>query len=107
MSKTTKQDARGDCYSANGSKLLQMDKPEGWALVHAIISSNGVRMGHCWLDYGGEVFDYSNGMEMRSTVEVWYHHYRVEKTWRYTNFEYLALSDKHRGPFEPELLALR
>ncbi len=61
----------GDCYQANGNHILQQSfagKGKGLVLVHgvALLQSDGQPFGHCWLEQGNTVYDYSNGWFERS-----------------------------------------
>ena len=67
----------GDCYEANGRHLLNqgfVDKAGGHVLVHgvAILSTDGKPFGHCWIEKGNTVYDYSNGKNIKIPKKVFY-----------------------------------
>ena len=51
----------GDCHQANGSKMLSLGS--GFVLIHgiALLASDGKPFGHCWIEKGSQVYDFSNG----------------------------------------------
>lgn len=55
----------GDCYEANGSYMLNQSMFDGsdYLLCHgiAILTTDGKPFGHCWLEKGNMVLDFSNG----------------------------------------------
>ena len=67
----------GDCYEANGRHLLNqgfVDKAGGHVLVHgvAILSTDGKPFGHCWIEKGSTVYDFSNGKNVKINKNVYY-----------------------------------
>ena len=67
----------GDCYQANGSYLLNQSytgKSGGMILVHgvAILTSDGKPFGHCWIEKGNTVYDFSNGKNLKGSKKVYY-----------------------------------
>ena len=55
----------GDCYSANGRWMIGKDN--SYRLVHgvAILPRDGKPFGHCWIEKGNQVLDYSNGKKIK------------------------------------------
>ena len=55
----------GDCYEANGRWMIGKD--DSYRLVHgvAILPRDGKPFGHCWIERGSQVMDYSNGKDIK------------------------------------------
>ena len=53
--------ASGNCYSANGRLMFRKD--DSWILCHGvgILQTDGKPFGHCWIEKGSQVYDFSNG----------------------------------------------
>ena len=67
----------GDCYQANGSQILNQNfvgKGKKLILVHgiALLQTDGEPFGHCWLEDGSKVYDYSNGKNLEIPKKVYY-----------------------------------
>ena len=52
---------RGNCYEANARKMLLGDGYQDCVLVHAVVRNalDGEPMGHCWLERGDAIYDFS------------------------------------------------
>ena len=57
--------ANGDCYAANGREIIGED--ESARLVHGvgILQTDGKPFGHCWIEDGNTVLDFSNGKNIK------------------------------------------
>jgi len=102
---------KGDCYDANGRYIIDQKiggKPQGLKLVHgvAILQTDGKPFGHCWLEKGNEVWDFSNGKNIRLPKELYYALGRIPvhgyKLYKYTADEVAKFIVKtgHWGPWE-------
>lgn len=68
---------KGDCYDANGRFMLDMKflgRHKNMKLVHgvAILQTDGKPFGHCWLEEGGTVYDFSNGKHLEVPKQLYY-----------------------------------
>jgi hypothetical protein len=64
----------GDCYQANCNHILYTDSNKKYLLCHgvAILQTDGKPFGHCWLEVGDKVEDYSNGNEFSISKDLYY-----------------------------------
>ena len=65
----------GDCYEVNGRYFMDnMWKDKDLRLVHgnAILLTDGKPFGHCWLEKGDKVLDFSNGFKVIINKEKYY-----------------------------------
>ena len=62
----------GDCYSANGRQIIDMD--DSARLVHGvgILPRDGKPFGHCWVEYKGICIDKSNGKNFKIPKKKYY-----------------------------------
>tara|TARA_Y100001963_G_C6576562_1_gene351371 strand:+ start:195 stop:521 length:327 start_codon:yes stop_codon:yes gene_type:complete len=101
----------GDCYQANGRHILNQSfvkKGKGLVLVHgvALLSSDGKPFGHCWLEKGNTVLDFSNGKNIKLHKSVYYNLGGIPvkgfKTYKYKLDEVRkkVLQTGHWGPWE-------
>ena len=62
----------GDCYEANGRWMIGKD--DSYRLVHgvAILPRDGKPFGHCWIEKGSQVMDYSNGKDIKISKKKYY-----------------------------------
>ena len=84
---------KGDCYVANGRLALDTARGLGplgeykdeVVLVHgvALNSRDFQVMGHCWVEIGSTVYDYSNGRQIKKS-KLFY--YNIRKKPRTTNY---------------------
>ncbi len=67
----------GDCYQANGNHILQQSyigRGKRLVLVHgiALLQSDKKPFGHCWIEDGNTVLDFSNGKNIKVPKKVYY-----------------------------------
>ena len=64
----------GDCYQANAKEIMYNDKLKGAVLIHgiALLSTDGKPFGHCWIEKGGSILDFSNGKKIATTKKKYY-----------------------------------
>ena len=98
--------AKGDCYAANGRWMIGKD--DSYRLVHgvAILPRDGKPFGHCWIEKGGTVLDYSNGKDIKISKKKYYDLGKIPvnpyKLYKYTS-EKMGLNilkNKHWGPWD-------
>ena len=96
----------GDCYEANGRWMIGKDN--SYRLVHgvAILPSDGKPFGHCWIEKGSQVMDYSNGKDIKISKKKYYDLGKIPvnpyKLYKYTS-EKMGLNiikNKHWGPWD-------
>ena len=53
----------GDCYQANGNFIIEKMGDKQFKLCHgvALLASDRKPYGHCWIEKGSMVMDFSNG----------------------------------------------
>jgi len=98
----------GDCYQAAGRLAIEMMGNPKALLVHGMVdgqgSLDGKRYGHAWLEVGFEVYDYSNGRDLKLPKKVYYQmgNIREEDNKYYKSKEALRWMQKvaHWGPWE-------
>lgn len=108
MTKIAKSNRGGDCYQANGRKIL--DKPEnsGWVLCHGLVTGQGkiagLQFGHCWCEDDEQVYDYSNSRNITIPKVLYYALGNIEKVFRYKPSEVrkIVIEDGTWGPWEKE-----
>lgn len=97
----------GDCYRANGRYLLNSTE-SGLKLIHgiAILQTDGKPFGHCWLEKGNKVYDFSNGKNITMDKKVYYFLGGIPVK-GFKNYEYTAkqVNEKinkyeHWGPWD-------
>ena len=96
---------KGDCYAANGRWMIGKD---GYQLVHgvAILATDGKPFGHCWIEKGNQVLDFSNGKKIRLSKKKYYELGKIPvkgyKLYKYKYLEAAKLMVKyeHWGPWE-------
>ena len=64
--------ANGDCYVANGRFIISSSKK--YMLCHgvAILKTDGLPFGHCWLECEDYVIDKSNGLDIKLPIDYYY-----------------------------------
>ena len=64
----------GDCYQANAKELMYDSKFKNAVLIHgiALLSSDKKPFGHCWIEKGNTVYDFSNGKNLKVSKKVYY-----------------------------------
>jgi len=96
---------KGDCYAANGRWMIGKD---GYQLVHgvAILASDGKPFGHCWIEYGNMVFDFTDGRKIKLSKKRYYELGGIPVT-GYKNYKYDStqmgikmIKNKHWGPWD-------
>ena len=96
----------GDCYSANGRWMIGKD--DSYRLVHGvgILPRDGKPFGHCWIEKGNLVLDYSNGKDIKISKNRYYElgniPVRPYKIYKYTS-EQMGLKmirSGHWGPWD-------
>jgi len=96
----------GDCYAANGRWMIGKD--DSYRLVHgvAILASDGKPFGHCWIEKGGTVLDFSNGKDIKISKKKYYELGEIpvkpHKLYKYTSEQMglQILKQKHWGPWD-------
>tara|TARA_B100000029_G_scaffold135788_1_gene130258 strand:- start:8417 stop:8728 length:312 start_codon:yes stop_codon:yes gene_type:complete len=97
--------AKGDCYAANGRWMIGKD---GYQLVHgvAILATDGKPFGHCWIEKGNQVLDFSNGKKVLMNKKKYYElggiPVKPYKLYKYTYLEMAKklLQTEHWGPWD-------
>ena len=96
----------GDCYSANGRSIIGAD--DSARLVHGvgILPRDGKPFGHCWIEKGNLVLDYSNGKDIKISKNRYYELGNIPvkpyKIYKYTS-EQMGLKmirSGHWGPWD-------
>ena len=101
----------GDCYEANGRYLFNFKMGpliKNYKLVHgiAILVTDGKPFGHCWIEKGNTVFDFSNGNSVMLNKKDYYRLGKIPvkgfKNWKYSFDEMLKKINKygHWGPWD-------
>ena len=64
----------GDCYQANGNYIITKMGDNDFKLCHgvAILRTDRRPFGHCWIEKGGGVLDFSNGKAIATTKRRYY-----------------------------------
>ena len=64
----------GDCYQANAKEIMYNSSLKGAVLIHgiALLSSDKKPFGHCWIEKGNTVYDFSNGKNIKINKNVYY-----------------------------------
>ena len=96
----------GDCYAANGRWMIGQD--DSYRLVHgvAILATDGKPFGHCWIEKGNQILDFSNGKKIRLSKKKYYElggiPVKGHKLYKYKYLEAAKLMVKyeHWGPRE-------
>ena len=105
--------SNGDCYEANGGYMMErsMDKFSDGDLIlchgTAILQTDGKPFGHCWLEKGNMVFDFSNGKNLAISKKDYYKlggmpvkgHKIYKYTWEKARKEIVGTG--HWGPWPP------
>ncbi len=97
----------GDCYKANGKKIIEMINIPNCFLCHGtVVGQKGTPVegqcyDHCWIEIQDVVMDFSNGQEIIIKKEVYYDIGVIKNVIRYKPKEAIKLSFKHRtwGPW--------
>ena len=97
--------ANGDCYAANGRWMIGKD---GYQLVHgvAILPRDGKPFGHCWIEKGNQVLDFSNGKKVKLPKKLYYELGNIpvkpHKLYKYNWEEMgkLMVKNGHWGPWD-------
>ena len=96
----------GDCYAANGRWMIGKD--DSYRLVHgvALLASDQKPFGHCWIEKGGTVLDFSNGKDIKISKKKYYELGEIPvkpyKLYKYTSEQMglQILKQKHWGPWD-------
>lgn len=63
----------GDCYPANGRKILDMKKSARLCHGFARLQIPPYKLfGHAWIEDGNTVYDYSNGKNIKIDKDMYY-----------------------------------
>jgi len=102
--------AGGDCYSENGRRFMDMSILNGnddIRLVHGEVVGQGpiegVHYGHCWIEEGDNVIDYSNSREVRMPKHLYYTLGNIgDNVWTYDKqaFRKKVMEHEHWGPWD-------
>ena len=96
---------KGDCYEANGRWMIGKG---GYQLVHgvAIMVRDQKPFGHCWIEKGSMVYDYSNDQEIKVSKKEYYKLGGIPVK-GYKNYKYNStqmgikmIKSKHWGPWD-------
>ena len=96
---------KGDCYMANGRWMIGKD---GYQLVHgvAIMVRDQKPFGHCWIEKGSMVYDYSNDQKIKVPKKEYYKlggipvkGYKLYK-YNWEQMGKLMIKHKHWGPWD-------
>ena len=101
-------EGKGDCYQAGGRLMMQFFGDNKAKLVHGMVSGQGqlegVRFGHCWVEYKDKVLDHSNDQKRELPKDVYYllgridpnecHYYTAEES------SVKMLKYEHWGPWD-------
>jgi hypothetical protein len=103
----------GDCYEANGrwfsDHALFPGKDKKLRIVHGEVrgqaSLEGVQYGHCWIEDGSTVLDFSNGRTVRIPKAVYYEIGGIDQidnahTYTPEQFRRKLLDNEHWGPWD-------
>ena len=98
----------GDCYSANGRFIIDKMNDKDFELCHgvALLASDKKPFGHCWVEKGGAILDFSNGKKIATTKKKYYELGGIPvsgyKTYRYTGEEAAKkmVQTGHWGPWD-------
>ena len=96
----------GDCYAANGRWMIGQD--DSYRLVHgvAILATDGKPFGHCWIEKGNQILDFSNGKKISLSKNKYYElggiPVKGHKLYKYKYLEAAKLMVKYElwGPWE-------
>ena len=97
---------KGDCYAANGRWMIGKDN--SYRLVHgvAIMARDGKPFGHCWIEKGNTVLDFSNDNKIKLPKKRYYElggipikGYPLYK-YKYLEAAKLMVKLGHWGPWE-------
>ena len=82
--------AKGNCYEANGKKILFDANFKDCKLIHGVVinSCDGEPMGHCWLERGDIVFDFSRGASINEIPKELYYEMGGIPVKGFKKFEY-------------------
>ena len=98
----------GDCYQANGNYIITKMGDNDFKLCHgvAILRTDRRPFGHCWIEKGGGVLDFSNGKAIATTKRRYYELGEIpvkgNKTYTYTPTEAAKkmVDTGHWGPWD-------
>jgi len=69
-------EGKGDCYQAGGRLIFNFFGEKNVKLVHGMVSGQGalegVRFGHCWVEYKDKVLDHSNDRKQELSKDIYY-----------------------------------
>ena len=93
---------KGDCFRANGVKMMEM--PNSAKLCHGEAITLSGKIHHCWIESGIKVFDFSNDMTTKLDKTKYYDLLSINpsKVKKYTGVEAMVnmMKQKHWGPWE-------
>ena len=86
---TSYTNLNGNCYEVNAKYLLYEVKHSdagNYRLCHGIVTNrvDGKAMGHCWIEKGNTVYDYSNGLDVKLSMKAYYDFGNIKKVYKYT-----------------------
>ncbi len=98
----------GDCYSANGGFVVDRGYLglDDVALCHgvAILKTDGLPFGHCWVEKGDTVIDISNGNDSELPKELYYALGKIDELtvlkYSYEDVRKKILFHEHWGPWD-------
>ena len=104
---------KGDCYVANGRKVMNFGiaakgdpKKSPYRLCHgiAILQTDGKPFGHCWIEKGSTVLDYSNGRNIKLNKTLYHTLGQIDEksVYRYNPEEVMLkmVRAQHWGPWD-------
>ena len=106
VKKINKVKTGGDCYEANARFVL--DECPDYMLCHgvAILKTDGLPYGHCWVENGDVVIDKGNGVDAELPLDLYYLLGNIPadgyKIYKYTSKEVIEkiLEYGHWGPWD-------
>ena len=102
----------GDCYEANGRYVLNntlFGDDDSLVLCHGapILQTDGKPFGHCWIEKGNMVLDFSNGRNIKIDKNIYYIIGKIpapgyKKIYKYTfkEMQKKIASTGHWGPWD-------
>ena len=90
---------KGDCYAANGRWMIGKD--DSYRLVHgvAIMARDQKPFGHCWIEKGSQVLDFSNDNKIKVSKKRYYELGEIPvkpyKLYKYKSLEMAKLIQSH------------
>jgi len=97
---------KGNCYDANGKYFFNHTLDSNFRIAHGTVlgqgSIKGIRHGHCWIENGSIVMDFSNGRQIIMHKGQYYKIGKIKHIKRYNKeqFNKMILKHKNWGPWK-------